>query len=107
MPLKDKRKRNEYQKNLMRRRRAEAKGGSPEALEYYADAKLKTAEDLKRIVDEALEVLKDAKAKTINDTIRKTQTIASVAKVAADLLERTDTERRLQELEAVVSERHD
>ena len=95
MPLKDKDKRNEYQRLLMRRRRSAAKGEVVLDDARYQAFRLHTAEDLRGIVEAAIEQLQNADV----DPVVKARAIFQGASVAVKLIELTDLSKRVKELE--------
>ena len=107
MAYKDKAKRNEYQRNLMRRRRSAAKGDSSlvdsegKMLKEY---NLKTAAQLREILESTLDKLQ--KDESVDIAI-KMKAVTGAIRVAAELLKVTDLDKRVQELEAKAGEKKD
>ena len=103
MPLKDKEKRNEYQRLLMRRRRSAAKGEVVLDEPAYQEFRMQEAEDLRAIVEEAIELLRDDEL----DKVVRARAIFQGAQVAIKLLELTDLAKRVKELEAAAKEKQE
>ena len=102
MAYKDKAKRNEYQRNLMRRRRsanagdeALAQEGEAKESERWRTFRMEEAEDLRRIVAAAMEQLENSDV----DPVVKARAIFQGAQVSIKLLELTDLAKRVKELQ--------
>jgi hypothetical protein len=105
MAYKDKEKRNEYQRNLMRRRRSAANpnhslvDSEGKTLKEY---NLKTAAQLREILESTLDELQRNKEV---DIAIKMKAVTGAIKVAAELLKVTDLDKRVRELEDKAKEK--
>ena len=104
MPLKNKEKRNKYQRELMRQRRSQAKSAQALADGDYPKFRMQEAEDLRKVVESAIELLQ--RDQDI-DSVVKARAIFQGAQVAIKLLELTDLAQRVKELEAAAKEKQE
>jgi hypothetical protein len=100
MPYKDPEKQREYQRNYQRTKRKGTQGGATN-LELLASFRLRTAQDLLEVVEEQIEAVR---ADPAVGTIERARCIGSLTGVALRTLEQRDLTRRIEALEAILSE---